>query len=545
MDFYIEFKKKESYYFVHFSEYNKECVDMAKETPKRWYDGENKQWRIPEEHGFSLYQKYIKKEYEVKGDIPTPFKPKKTKKSTKTKRKTIHLSYPHATRPPFPHQLEATLFLLEHEKALLSDEMGLGKTTSSILAAEQIQGIKLVLCPATLKLNWQKEILLINPHASIFIPKKVEELYQVTDGYLIVNYDILWKMSGVLSEMKLSCIILDEAHYIKAVNNGGKPTSKRAEAVFNIAEGIPYLFALTGTPIPNKTKDIYNILRLIGHPLGKGSFFGFAQRYCGASHNGYGWDFEGSSHQKELHEKLNTHMIRRYKNQVTDLPAKLRNYVDIEIKKKEYEQLVNHFLTNQSKLKAADQLVQLNRMKQAIAYNKTEHSMALAEDILSENEPLVVFSNYEEVIQKFQEKFPFAVRLTGKENGEKKQKAIDDFQSGKTNLIVCNVKAGGVGVTLTRAKVMLMNDIDWTAANMVQAEDRIHRIGQEESVVIHYMRAKNIDMEEWLFEIIEEKFQNSAAVVDGVDVEFKDEESVVQKIKEKFKAMKPKRRNKK
>ena len=273
------------------------------------------------------------------------------------------------SRKPFNHQLEAAKFLLEKKKAILADEMGGGKTTSAIIAAYNIKGKKLIICPASLKLNWKKEILLVDCAAKIGIinGKSITEL--IDYDWYIINYDILNKHLESILNTNFACVILDEAHYIKSINNSGKPTAERGKATLQITDKIEYVFCLTGTPITNKTKDIFNLLKAIGHPLSK-KWMTFALRYCGAYRDRFGWDMNGSTNINELHERLKPVMLRRLKDELLELPEKIRHFIPVEIDIREYNKQFDEYMSQRKNITAGEQLVKLNALRHLLAIQK-------------------------------------------------------------------------------------------------------------------------------------------------------------------------------
>ena len=423
---------------------------------------------------------------------------------------------------PYNHQIEAAKFLIAKKKAILGDEMGGGKTLSSIIAGMNITGRKLIVCPASLKLNWKKEINRATGDEAIVINGGE---WQDAE-WIIINYDILKKHINIIKQADFKVAIFDESHYIKAVNNSGKPMSDRAKLSLQIADQVEYVFTLTGTPIPNKTKDIFNTLKAIKHPLSK-NFFMFGKRYCSGFKNAYGWNFEGSSNQNELYQHIQPYMMRRLKHELLDLPKKVRSFIPTEINKKEYETKLEEYMQARKSIdNKGEHLVYLNAMRHILAKEKTKHTIEQVKNVLDQNGKVVVFTCYDYVVKKVIEEFQDnVVKLTGDCNQNERQNAVDDFQNGKVDVFVANIQAGGVGITLTESKNVIFNDFDWTPANHAQAEDRIHRIGQDESCNIYYMYAENALIDVKMSDLLESKLRNITEIIDG-----KDDETFVDQI---------------
>ena len=422
--------------------------------------------------------------------------------------------YTYLKRKPYAHQYTAAEFLLNKRKAILADEMGGGKTLSSIMAAYSLSGPRLVVCPASLKLNWAKEIEMVDADGQIHIirDKGIDE----KADWNIINYDILEKYFDELNEVDWEVIIFDEAHYMKAVSNGGKPDSKRADYGIQLGLKSPYVFSLTGTPITNRPKDVFNLLKLSDHILAK-NFFNFAQNYCGATHNGWGWNFNGSSNEEELHRKIKPYMLRRLKKDMLDLPEKVRRFIPVEINLREYSKIVAEYMEQRPHLKnRGEHLVYLTTMKHLLAQAKSQHSIEIAKTIVDAGKSVVIFTCYEKVVQDVLKAFKKnVVKITGKDSDIERQEAVEQFQAGEKQVMVANIIAGGVGLTLIEAKQLIFNDFDWVPANHLQAEDRIHRIGQDEITTVNYVYAKDTEIDEYMSGLLEEKADAINEIIDG------------------------------
>ena len=409
-------------------------------------------------------------------------------------------------RKPYAHQLEAAEFLLKKKKAILADEMGAGKSTSSLLAAYSLPSPRLIICPASVKINWSMEIRNIDKTGNIIILSGKEMLNE-KDDWTIVNYDMLDRYIEKIKNVKWSSLIIDEAHYIKSISSSGKPTSKRANNVISLAEGIDYIALLTGTPMTSRPKDLFNLLRVIGHPSTK-DWHGYAYAYCGPEQTRHGTSFNGASNIEGLKEKLEGYMMRRLKKDMLDLPEKTRsfNYVDINLSvyNKELEEYIKskRYFTNIS-----EALLKLNKMKKLIAVQKAATTTEMIKSYIENDEPVVVLSNYTAVIDKIIESYKDnCVKLTGECSQRQRQEAIELFQKGKKKVFVGNMIAAGTGITLTRATNTIINDMDWVPGNHLQAEDRTHRIGQKNACNIIYQVAKGAEIDEIMARVLLKNF---------------------------------------
>lgn len=447
---------------------------------------------------------------------------KNTKTNSKRKVKAKLIDYSHLKRKPFEHQLEAAKFLLDNKKVILGDEMGSGKTTSAILAMNSLKGKRLIICPASLKLNWKKEIKMVSSKETINIIEGKKWIKPTRNSWTIINYDIL---GNHLEEIKKAGFIVgtfDEVHYCKSVDNRGRPDSKRARYFLQISNKLNFSFLLSGTPITNKTKDIFNLLKAVKHPLSK-DFKSFAQKYCDPVFNGFGYSYDGSSNQEDLNEKIQPYMLRRLKEELLELPEKTRSFIPVEVNKSLYLKKVEEYMQKRPNLShKGEHLVYLNAMRHILAKEKVFHTSKLVDNLLEQNKPTVVFTNYTFVVDSLKTKFPNAVTIVGKNTKVEREQAIQDFQNGKTDLIICNLIAGGVGTTLTRAKNMLINDFDFVPSNHMQAEDRIHRIGQNKDVIIDYIYTEGT-VDEKMALLLENKLKNINKIIDNKEEGFLDE----------------------
>src|SRR5262245_36096145 len=228
----------------------------------------------------------------------------------------------------FAHQVEGVAFLLGRRRAILADDMGLWKTRQSVVALTHAapKGPWLVVSPASVKGNWAREIAAVRAGDRVHVIGPAAPPPMGYDGWVVINYDLLGKHAAALAVMPWTGLVFDEAHYLK------NHTSKRSRHARELVAGAPdaVLHALTGTPLTSRPRDLFPLLQLVGHPMGR-SFLSFAKRYCAAYHNGYGWVSDGASNLEELRVQLHGVMLRRTKDEVLDLPPKLRTWVPVQV----------------------------------------------------------------------------------------------------------------------------------------------------------------------------------------------------------------------
>ena len=422
----------------------------------------------------------------------------------------------------YPYQADGVAFLLSKKRAILADDMGLGKTRQAIVAMEAgcPDGTVLVVCPASLKLNWRREILMVDSDASIEV-LGVDNNPTDTPRWIIVNYDLLGKYTERLQAIDWAGIILDEAHFIK---NASKRTSHCLKLLGVQAEsrvpviGPEYVFLLTGTPMTNRPKDLFNLFCCVGHPASR-SFLSFAKRFCDAYRNDYGWVTTGASNLDELNLLMKEVSIRRLKDEVLDLPPKVRSWVPVDISSsKAALNAIDAFLawyadTDPSQPNDTAFLARLTKVRTALHKAKFAAVSERIKDVIATGEKVIVFTCFTDGIERHKKKLgDKAVTITGSNTPQKRMDAVDRFQTDPTvRVALCNIIAGGVGITLTAGTHVIFQDLDWVPANHAQAEDRCYRLGQDKRVTVEYFHAAGT-LDGYIAELLQQKMALIAAV---------------------------------
>ncbi len=521
--------------------YDCEMVGMVKNLSGRRWDSQKKYWSAPfgvetvrllQEWGFAVDQSLLDRykaltapvdELDVDIDLP---------------------------RGLFDYQIQGVKFLeARNGRVLLADEQGLGKTPQSLtwLRARPDALPALIVVPASLKVNWAREAMKWMDSPSVHVingkvdPKGgkdqwkkhcVTSLFKTTgEPVIIINYDILSNtytthkdLAGKKKQVvqhgtgwedflpQCKTVILDECHYIK------NEKSQRNKAVRNVANGAKHVIALSGTPIVNRPIEFFPTLSIVSGGVFP-SFWHFAKKYCGAVHNGYGWDFNGATNTDELHDLLTrTIMIRRLKKDVlSQLPPKRRIVVPMPIDMRAYRREARAVSASLVGASPADAMVQVSKMKQVVAQLKMEAATEWIANYLENNSKLVVFTMHHAAIDALKCAFgDAAVMVDGRVTGDKRQAAVDAFQGDPSvRLLLGNIKAAGVGLTLTAASATCFVELPWTPGDCDQAEDRVHRIGQAaDSVEAYYLIAADT-VEEDIVELLDEKREVVSASLDG------------------------------
>lgn len=417
-----------------------------------------------------------------------------------------------------PFQVAGVRYLLEHRRAFLADEQGLGKTVQALAALEADDAFPaVVVCPASLKLTWERE-------AGIWLPHRdVQVLEGRSGGVLraditIVNYDIADAHAGALARLGPKALVLDECHYVK------NPRAKRTRAVRRLADALPaggLRLGLSGTPVLNHPDELISQLRV----LGRLTEFGSGARFHRL--------FEGSQREARLHWHLRRRcFVRRLKKDVLpQLPEKERVLVPVELSNREEyrraEEDVIAWLKEQpldlreleAKVAAAlraERLAQLGALRQLAARGKLPAALSWIADFRHSGEPLVVFAHHREVLEALVERHPDALHLLGRDSVQAREATVAAFQDPDgPDLLIASIGVAAQGLTLTRASHVAFLELEWTPAMLDQAEDRVHRIGQRDAVTAWYLLAAHT-IDEDTSRVLERKRGVVGAVTDGL-----------------------------
>jgi SWI/SNF-related matrix-associated actin-dependent regulator 1 of chromatin subfamily A len=427
----------------------------------------------------------------------------------------------YSKRPLLSHQKEAIQKLLENKKFILADDMGLGKTTSSIVAALESGAKKiLIICPATLKINWKREIENYSDR-SIFIAEGKQ--FSTEHDFVIINYDIIKnfhdakkKDESQILGANFDLVVIDEAHYIKNAQ------AQRTKLINDFVKKVDRLWLLTGTPMTSRPIDYYNLLSLIDSPVAK-NWMAYVIRYCQGYQFKVGsrkvWNVMGASNLEELRDRTSGLTLRRLKEDVLDLPDKIITPIYLRLKSKEYEEVMgeyyNWYEKNPEESKSLTvQFTKLTKVRQIIANEKITQTIELTENILEQDKKVIIFCNFTESLNKIVEHFgKSAVKVDGSMSKVERQHSVDEFQDNpKVKVFVGNIKAAGVGLTLTSAEAVIMNDLSFLPSDHSQAEDRAYRYGQKNNVLVYYPIFENT-IEGIIYDILNAKKQVISTVM--------------------------------
>lgn len=430
----------------------------------------------------------------------------------KNRQREVSIDYEkYSHRPPLSHQKEAIEKLVGNDKYILADDMGLGKTTSTVIASLESDVEKvLIICPASLKINWQREIEnYTNKEISIIEGKKWEPA-----DYTIINYDILKNFHDPKHPEKsdilnygFDLVVMDEAHYIQNVK------ANRTKIANSIVKKVGRVWLLTGTPMTSRPMNYYNLLDLVDSPVAD-NWMAYAIRYCAGYQFNVGakkvWNVTGSSNLEELRDRTKPQVLRRLKEDILDLPEKIITPVYLRLKSKEYEKLMGEYYdwynSSEESTSLTIQFSKLMMVRQVIAEGKIKDTIELAQNIIDQGKKVIIFTNFTDTLNKLVDHFgKSAVKLDGKMSKPQRQHSVDEFQNNeKINVFVGNLKAAGVGITLTAAEAVIMNDLSFVPSDHSQAEDRAYRYGQKFSVSVYYPIFENT-IEGVIYDILSKK----------------------------------------
>ena len=516
--------------------YKPSIVDRIRQIPGRRFDGTRKVWIIPTRSRVDLERMIYqiqqfeninwlsgneKREEEAVYDIP----------------ELPELVIPHNLKiQPYPYQLKGIARGLELKRFMNCDEPGLGKTLQSI-ATINIAGAFpcLVICPSSLKINWMREWEKFTDKKAMILTDKVRDTWTFffqtgMHQVFIVNYESLkkyfvqrikksegWTLRDVEFRNSINLfksVIIDESHRCKSAS------TQQAKFCKGICTGKEWIIELTGTPVVNRSKDLIPQLAILNRMEDFGGYKPFVNRYCSGQRE--------ASNLKELNFNLWKYcMFRREKSLVlTDLPDKIRQVNTCEItNRKEYVDAERDLIMYLQKYKDADDekiekalrgevMVRINILRQISARGKVRDVIEFVKDFRENGKKIILFCSLHEVVDQLKRYFPTAVSVTGRDSQDVKQRAVDAFQNNpKTDIIICSIKAAGVGLTLTASSNVAFVEFPWTYADCCQCEDRAHRIGQKDSVTCYYFLGRRT-IDEKVYRIIQEK-KNIANAVTG------------------------------
>ena len=435
-------------------------------------------------------------------------------------------------------QKECLDFIIETDgRCLIADDMGLGKTIESLSYLYATGKTAVIVCPSCVKYNWAKEIKkCLHVEAVVLSGRKSSRLKK--GKMYVVNYAVLTGWLEELLSIGSDCVIFDEAHYLKNYK------AKRTKAAEDLSSVCGSVIGLTGTPVLNCPSDVYSIVNMI-NPSMFPSRWQFWKRYCKLTKRKYGWDYSGSSNVEELHEKLSSVMIRRSKYDVLkELPEKQYTTIKVDLTNRNVynaaekdfikwiEQQKGSPLTDRQK--AAMRLTRLTKLRELCALGKIKEGVEFITDIAQNCKKVVVFGWHKNVLDLLEtglSKSCSVVRMKSSHSPKERQELVEKFQKDSSvEIFLSNIQVAGVGITLTSSSTVVFMEFPYSPSMMHQAEDRVHRIGQTNSVNVYNIVGRDA-IDDKMLELLVSKSEVISKVVDGISVE---NSSIVNDLLESF-----------
>ena len=436
------------------------------------------------------------------------------------------------------YQKIAVEYIAKNKRVIVGDDPGLGKTISAMGAIKHLDAFP-VLCvvPAVVRGNWKNEWEKWDPNAEV----NVMESGKQTDfggDVIICTYSLVHNFVKAFKKRGFEAIIVDESHFVKNAK------ARRSKSVKKIAKKIDVRILLTGTPVVNSPSDLINQLKVLGRfKEDFGGWMGFTGRYCDRKKKFGRWDVSGASNLKELNMKLTGNCyVRRNRGQVLkELPERQISNVPCEVGKKYWKaesDFVSHLqekfgdlpkrvrMERIQKSLRAEKLVKFNELRRIAALEKTK---AAKKWLSLQSEPVVVFTQFRETANALSEAFDCDT-IDG--TTKNKTQVVEDFQNGNSDVLVVNVQAGGVGITLTRSSTVLFVSIPWTWAEVDQAISRVHRMGQKDRVNAHFLVGEGT-VDETLMGILERKKDITEKIIEGGSLDGAEEKEIAEFFEKK------------
>lgn len=450
----------------------------------------------------------------------------------------------HLRVEPYPYQQEGISYGLEKKRLIIGDEPGLGKTLQSIGIVDTAGAYPcLVICPSSLKINWQREFEKFTDKKALVLDNATRTTwpYLLKMGMFhvaVVNYESLrkyfvWDIKGGKSfrlkdvvfcpQIRMfKSIIIDESHRVK------DPSAQQTIFTKGLSVGKEWIILLSGTPVVNRPEDLVAQLSIMGRLQDFGGRAQFVADYCTDPKDK---EAEPAVPLSVLSRQLYANcMIRREKAKVLpQLPDKTRIdlYVDISNAPEynlaaadlaaylhEYTECTDWEIRRKMRMEA---LVRFMTLRQLATLGKIAQAVDFIRTFLDSGKKLIVFCSLHEVVDALVKAFPGAVTVTGRDSAVAKQSAVDAFQNNpETRLIVCSIKAAGVGLTLTASSNVAFVELAWTYADCCQCEDRAHRIGQKDNVTCYYLLGRGT-IDQTIYALIHRKKSIAAEIMNSDD----------------------------
>ena len=446
---------------------------------------------------------------------------------------------------PYPYQQEGIRYGLSAKRLIIGDEPGLGKTLQSIGIVDAAGAYPcLVICPSSLKINWKREFHKFTDRSALVLADAVRTTwpYLLRMGMhqvAVVNYESLrkyfvWDIKTTLAEKSFRLkdvvfcphikmfrsIIIDESHRVK------DPSAQQTIFTKGLSVGKEWIILLSGTPVVNRPEDLIAQLSIMGRLGEFGGRTRFMADYCTDPKDK---NAEPAVPLSTLSSTLYANcMIRREKAKVLpQLPAKTRADLFVDVSNmneyrlaaddlaeylRQYARCTDYEIRRKMRMKA---LVRFMTLRRLATLGKLAQAVDFIRTFLASGKKLIIFCSLHEVVDALCRAFPGAVTVTGRDSAAAKQAAVDAFQGNPaTQLIICSIKAAGVGLTLTASSTVAFVELPWTYADCLQCEDRAHRIGQKDNVTCYYLLGRGT-IDHTIYSLIHRKKSIAAEIMNS------------------------------
>ncbi|XP_062143906.1 uncharacterized protein LOC133851479 isoform X2 [Alnus glutinosa] len=452
----------------------------------------------------------------------------------------------HVESKLLPFQRDGVRFVLQHGgRVLLADEMGLGKTLQAIAVSACIRDSwpVLILTPSSLRLHWASmiqqwldippsDILVVlsqcggsNRAGYTVVSSNSKGSIHLDGLFNIISYDVVPKLQNLLMALEFKVVIADESHFLKNAQ------AKRTTASLPVIKKAQHAILLSGTPALSRPIELFKQLEALYPDVYK-NVHEYGNRYCKGGIFGV---YQGASNHEELHNLMKaTVMIRRLKKDVlSELPVKRRQQVFLDLAEKDMKQinaLFRELEVVKGKIKACKSQEEVESLKftEKNLINKIYTDSAEAKipavldylgTVIEAGCKFLIFAHHKPMIDSIYQfllkKKVGCIRIDGSTPAASRQALVTDFQEKDAiKAAVLSIRAGGVGLTLTAASTVIFAELSWTPGDLIQAEDRAHRIGQVSSVNIYYLLA-NDTVDDIIWDVVQSKLENLGQVLDG------------------------------
>jgi Superfamily II DNA/RNA helicases, SNF2 family len=449
--------------------------------------------------------------------------------------------------PEYPnlrnYQNQDVNFLLSRSALGVFSEQRTGKTPTTCTLIGQVKVNTMIIVPTSLVLDWKAQIERwagMEVITATGTPKQRLKAYtkfheSQVPAVLVLSKGVATKDADMLRDVRYDMVIIDEAHFLRNYK------TKQSEAMYKLGRGRQYRYALTGTPASNSPDDVFGILKFL-YPDRFTSYWQFCERYFKIDDGYFGKKVDGKfktkSREQEYYELMEQFAIQRKRKDVMKwLQGKQYQKVELEMdtkQQKKYEQMAKTFVTEKAdgeELDASTVLAQMTRLRQlSLAPESVQVEAPSAKEAyilewLENNgdEPVLIFSNFTSYLNILYGKIKKAKHkvalVTGEQDIKERQKATKDFQSGKIRVLLCNIEAAGVGLTLDRAETSIFLDRHYNPTWNMQAEDRLVATTEEApqgAFIIDLVCKGTID--EAIHEMVEKKVDITKIVNDFSDL---------------------------